>query len=463
MPTPTSGPSQPTGTSTLAASLVSLTFDDLTLSARHSALRCILDLIACAAAGRSSPVVNSVVANGTRWVREAFPQGNANVWFDSLRLSALGAAFVNSLAASVLDVDDGHRAASGHPGAAIIPAVIAVAETIDARLQDVLLAIVCGYEAGVSVASAREPSMLSTGATGRWSAVAVAAAIGKLCGLSVAELADAIALAEAHAPNMSAADHAGFAGSHAKEGIPWSVLTGLAAAEQAALGFKGYLGGLDNPAVYRSGLIPRAHNSGAFLIETTYFKPYACCRWTHSAIDAVLDMRNDGLDPSTIERIEVASFQRALSLENLTRPNDIISAQFSIPFVVAVALLHGADALLPMSPALLGNAEVTRIAARIVLVLDQELEACFPVQVPARVTVKTGRGTIEREVRVPLGDPGNPLSDAGLVEKTVRLCAAEKSAQDVRTFADSLLGWTSKSQQTETLKAVFAFTRSSRS
>jgi 2-methylcitrate dehydratase PrpD len=259
---------------------------------------------------------------------------------------------------------------------------------------------------------------------------------------------------------MAAADHAGFAGSHTKEGIPWSVLTGIAAAEQAALGMRGYAGGLDNPVVYRKGLIPRP-STGNFLIETTYFKPYACCRWIHSAIDAVLDMRAGGLDPTAIERIEVASFRRALSLGNALRPSDIISAQFSIPFALAVALLEGPQALLPMSPDLLGRADLLDLAARTVMVLAPELEARFPGEVPARITIKTRGCTIEREVYCPLGDPGNPLSDSRLVEKAVRLCSPMRVSEDVRNFASNLLGTTLSQIETASFETVIDFVRGS--
>ena len=44
------------------------------------------------------------------------------------------AAFANSAAASALDLDDGHRAAGGHPGAAVIPAVFAVAQEAQGRV-----------------------------------------------------------------------------------------------------------------------------------------------------------------------------------------------------------------------------------------------------------------------------------------------------------------------------------------
>jgi len=449
----------PTAIAALAEYLTSQSFDDLSERARHSALRCVLDVVGCAAAGQTNPATAPVVSKGSRWARETFASGRARVWFDNVALSPPGAAFVNSLAASVLDVDDGHRAAAGHPGAAVIPAVVAVGESIGATLEEALVAIVCGYEAGVAVASAREASSLSTRATGRWSALAVAAAIAKLRGFSQGKFADALAIAEAQAPNMAAADYAGFAGSHTKEGIPWSVITGIAAAEQAALGLQGYRGALDNPAIYLKGAIPRKNQGGA-LIEATYFKPYACCRWIHSAIDAILDMRSGGLDPAGVEQIQIASFKRALSLENQARPRDLISAQFSIPFVVAVALLDGADALLPLSAALLERADVIALAQRVVLALDRELEERFPAQVPARVTVRSKTGTVVREVHVPHGDPGNPLSDSQLTDKAVRLCDTVRTVAQTRAFAHRLLSLPRTSQgRSELLSVALAFTQ----
>ena len=405
-----------------------------------------LDILGCAAGARSTTKVSAVIDAATQWARRSYPEGTAHVWFSSAQLSSSGAAFVNSLAATLLDVDDGHRAASGHPGAAVIPAAIALGEQIGAQWHDVLLAIVCGYEAGVRIAAASAPYPVYSYASGRWTAVAVAVAAGKLLGLGAEQLAHATALAEAHAPNMTAADHAGFAGSDAKEGIPWSALVGLAAAELAALGLRGYLRALDNPAVY-APRIATGIESDAFLIETTYFKPYAACRWIHSAIDAILALRRIGLEPASVECIEVATFRRALSLENLPHPADIIAAQFSIPFVLAVAVLEGAEALLPMSPDLLHRSDVRALSERVTLVLDSELDDCFPAQVPARVTIKTRKGVVSRTIYTPLGDPGNPLSDAALTDKTVRLCRLLASAGKVQRLASSLLRTTDSADE----------------
>ena len=77
-----------------------------------------------------------------------------------------------------LDLDDGHRQAGGHPGAAIVPAVLAAATAADANGRDVVAALCAGYEVAVRVAGARNFSRLDTLSTGRWCAYGVAAAAG---------------------------------------------------------------------------------------------------------------------------------------------------------------------------------------------------------------------------------------------------------------------------------------------
>jgi 2-methylcitrate dehydratase PrpD len=223
---------------------------------------------------------------------------------------------------------------------------------------------------------------------------------------------------------------------------------------------KGYLKALDNPEVYVPGAA--ASDLGkTFLIDTTYFKVYGCCRWTHSAIDAVLELRESGIKPQTVRDIEISTFRRALSLKHVTQPRDLIAAQFSLPFTVAVALVEGSAALLPLNPAVLGRKDIIEVAERVSLKLDPEIDSCFPSKVPARVRLRTAAGEFEREVRTPLGDPANPLSDERLVRKSVRLFAEVKTEEEVRALARDLFSWNSarKSKSPDLMKSVMVFLR----
>ncbi|WP_439590491.1 MmgE/PrpD family protein [Hydrogenophaga sp.] len=413
----------------LAAQVTDLSAEEVTEPTFHAARRCLIDALGCAAAGHNEPAVRSAL----QWARQTYATGPSTVWFAEDSLTPVGAAFVNATAASILDLDDGHRAAAGHPGAAIIPAALAQGQAQGASLRDILLAIIVGYEAGVRCAVLRTQAAQATVATGRWSAVGVAATVAKLRGFDGERTRHALTIAEAHAPNLLAADHSGFQGGYIKEGIPWSVVAGFAAADLAGHGFKGYDASFSNPAMYR-GRAP-GDDPKRLLIETTYYKRYACCRWTHSAVDAAIEL-NAGRPPTArIDRIVIETFERAFSLPNHVQPADVISAQFSLPFVVAAGLVRGSHALMPMDAVMLSDPEIIGLAERIQITVDDELERMFPAKVPARVRIEWSDGSRELLVVSPLGDHDHPLSDRALMEKALHLA----NCNGVETLSTALL------------------------
>ncbi|HYL80054.1 MAG TPA: MmgE/PrpD family protein, partial [Candidatus Acidoferrum sp.] len=115
--------------------------------------RSILDLTGVAIAGTRAPMAEIGACFGS----EQFASGKCTVIGSRRPLCATGAAWVNCNAASALDLDDGHRMAMGHPGAAVIPAALAVAETTGATGREFLAAVVAGYEVAVRASVARVP------------------------------------------------------------------------------------------------------------------------------------------------------------------------------------------------------------------------------------------------------------------------------------------------------------------
>lgn len=396
----------------------------LSMPVRHAARRCVLDVLGAAAAGFDTPSAEAL----RRVVRRCFRDGAASIWFGPEKLPGPAAAACNSGAASALDVDDGHREAAGHPGSAVIPAALAVAEETGASGEDFLAAVVLGYEIGIRVATARDFAVLDTLSTGRWAAYGVAAAACRLLGLTSSQTADALAISGVLSPGLSAAGYSALMGNHVKEGIPWAVLTGLLAVNLAGEGFSGPTDILDHPG-YFDALRIRQDLGRTFAIERTYFKPYACCRWIHSALDALLALMDDHqLSAQSIERVDIHTFSRALKLNNDTAPSTMEAAQYSLPFCLAVAAIRGKDVLLPMKAALLKDSQLSAWEARVVLHRDEAMDALFPERAAARVCVSTAIGSFEKTVLDPLGDPANPMSDAMLERKFRRLSRHQLSA-----------------------------------
>jgi len=400
-------------TDALAGFVLGLRAEDIPAATVETLQRCVLDLVGAAAAGAPSEAAVIARAGAVR----LGGAGPAEIWFDGERRQALFAAFANSAAASALDLDDGHRAAGGHPGAAVIPAVLALAQEVQAGWSETLAALVAGYEVGVRISAARDFSALDTLSTGRWCAYGVAAAASRLRGLTVRQAAESMAVAGVLSPGLSAAGYSHVMGNHAKEGIPWATLTGLWAAELAAGGFTGPLDILDHSGYYDASKI-LAGLGESFAVDGVYFKPYACCRWIHCALDGLCDlMRRHSLKSADISAIEVHTFARALRLNNHPDPDSLESAQYSLPFCLAAAAVEGKQALLPMRASLLHRPELVALAGRVSLQVDAGLDRIFPEGTAARVVVQASGKRFEADCRHPLGDPANAMDWGMLVQK----------------------------------------------
>lgn len=398
---------------TLADYALDLRFADLSETTLARVRDCVLDCVTAAVAGST--------AEGSRAARHtaltAFGEGDSRVWFSGRKAPAAAATLGNCTAASILDLDDGHRAATGHPGAAVIPGCLAVAEETGADWEELVTAIVIGYEVAVRIAAGRDFSRLDTMSTGKWCNFGVAAAVGRLRGLSREQLVHAMAVAGVHGPNQSAAGYSKVMGNHAKEGIPWGSLTGVLGTTLAAHGFTGPTDLLDHPAYYDAASIVRGLGRSC-AIDRVYFKPYSCCRWAHAAIDGLTAvLRAERLRPEDVDSLQVYTFARALKLNNEPEPDTLEGAQYSVPFVLGVAACHGPEALLPLEARHLHDPASVAFARKVRLFVDPALDARFPETTAARVVLHTTTGMHEREVIHPLGDPDNPMSRERLLEK----------------------------------------------
>jgi 2-methylcitrate dehydratase PrpD len=300
-----------------------------------------------------------------------------------------------------------------------------------------LAALVIGYEVAVRAAAARNPATLDTFSTGRWCGFGAAAIRCWLEGRGPEVLSQAMAISGIHAPLQSASAYSRL-GHHTKEGIPWGAFTGLAAVDLAAQGFAGPLDIWDHPKAYRPQAITDGFGAD-WTILRTYFKPYACCRWLHAALDAWQTLVDQGLSPSEVDRVEVFTFNRAIHLNNTPDPGTLEQAQFSLPFCLAVAALAGPAALLPMSADLLGRPLFADFARKVSLHHDPALEAEFPARAGARLVVHTPRGAFAHHVQHPRGDPANPFSADELLSKFRRLAGMRAEREKTEAVVRAVL------------------------
>lgn len=400
---------------TLAAFVAGHPEGRLPASARETARLLVTDLIAATAAGLPSLLAQSAQAAA----REAFGEGPATIWLTQHRSSVAGAAMANAAAASSLDIDDGHRGAAGHAGAGIIPAALAVAQATGAGDAQILDAIALGYDVALRAGTSRPTGSFPTYSSGLWVNYGVAATAGRLLGLDARQMANALGIAGAEGPISFPTGSSRFQGTTVKEVIPPAVVAGVTAAYRARAGATGPLDLLDKPGHFRPEVLTGGLGESWWL-EGCYLKPYACCRYMHAAVDAILAMRQPG---KPIRSLRIETFPQGLKLSNARQPASLEAGQYSYHFSCALAALHGAAALQPVDPARLTDADVLELAGRIELAAHEDFAGSFPLGTPCRVILDQGGGPETRTVLHPLGDVANPMTPAQVADKFRRIGA----------------------------------------
>jgi 2-methylcitrate dehydratase PrpD len=404
---------------------------------RDAALKCVLDLLGAAIAGADS----GVAAGSRRLAKSQFGSGHSSIWFTGELAGRTGAILANATAASVLDLDDGHRAARGHPGAAVIPAALAAAEDLGAGAIDLLESIVVGYEVAVRVAAASAPARKGYGyGSGRWTGYGVVAALGRLLKLPAAQVSQAFAISGVLSPNLTANGSAGYSdlmGNDVKEAIPWSAVTASAAIELAQAGLTGPEDLLDHAPHYSRDVILRDLGSSS-AIKGVYFKPYSSCRYVHPALAAFETLvRENKIAPEEVQAVQVHTFQWALDIDNRTEPRNLTEVQYSIPYCIALSALVGGNCMLPITDNVLGRPDVSDFARKVQLVLDPQLEQRCPGETLARVVIEARGQKFESPITAPRGEATNPMSWDDICEKFfVATAAVMREPQQRRVVRD---------------------------
>ncbi|MDP3626453.1 MAG: MmgE/PrpD family protein [Hydrogenophaga sp.] len=356
------------------------------------------------------------------------------------------AALINGTAAHTVEVDDIFREAIFHPGAPTIAAALALAQARQASGLQMVRGVVAGYEVSTRIGAAlgREHYRYwhNTGTVGTFGAVSAAAT---LLDLDATRHAHALCTGATFAAglqqafrmdSMSKPLHAG----HAAE-------AGVLAALAAEQGVTGSLDVLDGEAGMGRAMSQApdwgqavATLGSEFHITRMTFKNHACCGHTFAPIDGALELRSRmGVQWRDLQAIEIATYGPALEVAGSFEPRTAAEARFSIPFVVATALIHGSVRLSAFTPERLRDADIRGLMSRIRLSVDPALDAGFPGRRAARVTISTTDGRIDAYLQpTRKGDPEQPLTDDDLSDKFMELAAPVVGSARAHALLQSL-------------------------
>ena len=417
--------------------------------ARRAACRHLIDTLGAMIAGAPQA---STLAVLHAYRLAGVPEGQVPVPGMRERFDALHAAYVGGTASHGLEVDDGYRPGSVHPGAVVIPAALALAASMGASGADLLRAIVAGYEATGRIAAACHPrarwrGFHNTGIAGVFGA---AAAASVLLGFDADQVENAFGIAGSGAAGLFSFAAGGdvkrvHPGHAAREGLLAALLTdGGLAGPRGVLEFKegffnAFAGGDRDYGSIDLLAIGDNHPRSAFAIANCYMKPHACCRHIHSAIDAVLDIAGvERLRPEDVAAVRVGTYAIAASHAAIGW-SEMTTAQMSFPFAVAVALVRGHVGLHDFDDAARADPAVNAMTSRIHVSVDTQCDTDYPRIRAAKVEIETTDGRrFERYVPEPYGAASNPLSDEVLNTKFIDLASPQIGSARAQAGLDML-------------------------
>lgn len=365
----------------------------------------------------------------------------ATVLFSKKKLPASNAAFLNAIYAHGADMDDGNRKAAGHIGAHVMAAVFSVAQMLHSTWEEVIVAIVAGYDVFNRVVGAAQPSLYNKGfhSTGVGGSIACAAACAKLMGLDSKGVYNAISLGAIQSSGLIIIDETG---QGCKPINPANgARTGVISAQLAKMGLKSSRNPLESPKGWFNGFADEIDErtlydglGETYTICESYLKLYPSCRHTHCCIDGAISLRekllNDGCTTADIEKICVSIYPSAIkSTGKIPYPETSDEAKFSIHYCLAVALCKGGFGLDDLTVDC--NRDVQDVIAKIRLVSDASMEDRKAGIRGASLEVTTKQGGVYREtVLIPKGEAKKPL-DWMDVQNKLTCCAGELCRQDI--------------------------------
>lgn len=400
----------------LAHFVHSLTYAAIPKEALDVVRRMLLTVLGTAVAGAgeegAQPMRDFVACEHAR--------GAATVWIFGDQASPSGAALVNGVMSRALDYCDA-MAPGLHIGSSLIPAAIAAMEAKGGCSgEEFLTALTVGAEVA-SRLNLSEQAYDGADPTGVAAVFGATAAAARLLGLTPDQTLHALALAFNRAGGSFQSNVDGSLAVRLIQG--WVAESGVMCAQLAQRGMTG-------PRRFLSGVYGYAHLFGKDLYKpedfvaglgeryallNTMFKKYPSCGLTQGITELALQARDAlSLTPDAIRSIQVVLPPYAYKLvghDFVIGDNPRVNAQFSAQYCVANAIVRGQPQLTHFTEALIRDADVCTLAARVKVVADEAMSQRH--HTAAELHVETLDGSrFDQALDIAPGFPGNGLPDA---------------------------------------------------
>ncbi|WP_423381396.1 MmgE/PrpD family protein [Burkholderia sp. LMG 32019] len=430
----------------LADYAASLRYEDLDAATVETVKSHFIDALGCAIAAHDEGPVRIA-----RQVALATGGGTATLLGTTQRTTPDLAAFANGAALRYFDLNDAYAGKeTGHPSDNVAPC-LAVAESGRSSGRDLILAIALAYEVNCRLMDAAAISPRGWDHT-CYSLPAVALATGRLMGLTRPQLVQAV--------NLAINGHMAINQTRIQELSNWKALADADAARNAIFATRLAREGLTGPSpIFEGGAGFFKQISGAFDVDLTQFggrggrfrindcivKYYPAQGLTQTSIPAAIEVAAQVGDLGRIRSIEIATTQVGYVTAGKDRqkwaPETSETADHSLPYIVARAMLDGDITTASYTPAALRDPKLHALIERITVVEDPALTARYPQYAPNRVTAVTDDGRkFTREVDDLPGFPHHPMMRADFETKFTRCVRPYWKAAQTRRTLDWLWG-----------------------
>jgi len=423
----------------LSKFVVDLDYKDIPREVSTITKYLILDTLGVTLAG-SQELSSNIIMNT---VKEFGGKKESTILGYREKTSVVNAALINATMARALEFEETHNI-GGHPLVSILPAALSIGEKNGISGTDLITSIVIGYDIHCRIGRGAKTSHILAGLdfTSVCGVFGATAAVGKILGLNEYQLSNAFGLAYSHCSGNLLSERDGTFSKRLQSGL--AAKGGILSAILAKNGFTGpsdaleAMGGFFDVYIKNYDLsYVTARLGDEFEIMNSHLKPYPTCRFTHPSIDATLNLvQKYKIIPKNVKKIyvklpEYMYLQVCYPLETKRAPNNLVLAQFSIPFVIALALCKNEVSLNTFTELNLSNPEIIEISEKVIPQIDKNFKEKSGSILPTEIKIETKEGNnFTEKVVYPKGSPKNFLSEEEIKKKfrdcTLRILDQER-------------------------------------
>ncbi len=380
----------------------------------HEAHRTFLNWLGCAIGAARHEAVDAALAA----VQVLQPAPQATLAGRKERVDIANAALINGISSHTFDFDDTHLKTIIHPAGPVASAVMALAEQLGSSGRQVIDATVLGIDVACRMGNLVYPQHYDRGwhITGSTGTLGAAAACARLLGLDAKQTQMALGIAASQPVGLREQF-----GTMTKPFHPGGAArAGLMAALMAQKGFTSSPRALEAPRGWAQVLSTKYDWTEAqdelgqrFEISFNAYKPFACGIVIHPSIDACVQLREQGVTPEQVAKIELRVHSLVLELTGKKEPQDGLQGKFSVYHGCAAGLIFGRAGEDEFSDAIVTREDVVALRRKVVAVVDDSIRE---ESVVATATLTDGR-VITVHVEHAIGSLERPMTDAMLESK----------------------------------------------